>query len=119
MARDTITAVAATLAGAKITGNETAGSANGAEILWNPRLVLIVENTAVATRDFILTARGTEIGGAAFEDKTITLDASSTYHFGSMYTAPWRGSDNYVHIDYDSGNETDFKVYAIIAAQAS
>ena len=110
MARTSLTVNALTLAGKKITGNTTTGTADGHDFVNTGQEYVYVENTdGAATRDVIFKAQG-NVDGADFSDETITIALSSWIIAGPFEPSVFNTSHK-VQIDFDSGNEGDLETY--------
>lgn len=110
MARVALVPTEIVLGGTKITG--TVGTNDDMECPNNGNLILVVVNAAGLARDISFMTANLTDRGAPYEDKTISLDASSTYVFGGIERAPWNTSAKLIEIDLDAGNESDLTVQA-------
>ncbi len=123
MARTTLTAISSKLDGTDATW--TAGTADGHEVSWVPNLLIIAKNTNVAARDIIITKQGETTAGADYANNTYSIpgsgDASGGYGvIDNIESAPFRGaSDGMVWLNFDSGNESDVEVCAVLTNRAS
>lgn len=112
MARTTLTVHSAGISGITVTGNTTAGTADGHDFTNTGNVWLYVANgSGAATRDLTIVGNGETSGGADYADEVVTVGISSSMIIGPFETAPFNTSGK-VQLDFPAGNESDLSVYA-------